>query len=113
MMKKALQTIKSALCIIGLVAIGIITGALLTRKSKPAKTDDAEKAREDKKNEIESTPADVLVASSDNANELGAVKDGIKSDFRERIRNRLESELHRLGSGSPATYSDGGIGTGD
>ena len=113
MMKRLLQVIKSVLCVIGLLAVGILTGALLTKKLKLENTDEAEKAKEDKKNEIESTPADVLVASSDNANELGAIKDGIKSDFRERIRNRLESELHRLGSGSPATDSDGGIGTGD
>ena len=110
---KLLQTLKTALAVVGLFALGILTGTFLFRKRGSVQTDEAQKAREDKKNEIESTPADVLVASSGNADELGAVKDGIKDDFRERIRNRLESELHRLGSGSPAADSDGGIGTGD
>lgn len=111
-MKKALQTIESALCIVGLAAIGILTGALLARKPKSPKADDAEKAKEDKKNEIEETPAAALVASSGNADELGTVKNGIKADFRERIRDRLESELHRLGSGGSAEGCDGGVGGG-
>lgn len=107
---KALQTVKTILAVIGLFALGILTGAFLFRKKGTAQTDEAEKAKEDKKNEIESTPAADLVAASDNASELCKVKDGIKSDFRERIRHRLDEGLHRLGSGG--TNSDSGTGNG-
>ena len=107
---KALQTVKTILAVIGLFALGILTGAFFFRKKDTSQTDEAEKAKEDKKNEIESTPAADLVAASDNAAELCQVKDGIKSDFRERIRHRLDAELHRLGS--DGTDSDCGTGSG-
>ena len=97
-MKRALQVIKSVLAVIGLFALGILTGALFFRR--PSEKDEngiAEKAREDKKNEIESTPADALVSGADNAAELGRIRDKIKTDFRERVRNRLDAELLRLG----------------
>ena len=93
---KLLQTLKTALAVVGLFALGILTGAFLFRKRGSSQTDEAQKAKEDKKNEIESTPASDLVSAADNADELCAVKDGIKSDFRERIRHRLNEELHRL-----------------
>lgn len=105
---KLLQTLKTALAVVGLFALGILTGTFLFRKRGSAQTDEAQKAKEDKKNEIESTPADALVSDACNADELRAVKDGIKSDFRERIQNRLNEELHRLGSSG----TDYGCGTG-
>ncbi|MBQ9206886.1 MAG: hypothetical protein IJ158_09255 [Treponema sp.] len=112
-MKKALQAVKSVLAIVGLVALGVLTGALLFRKTGAQETDDAQKAREDKKNEIENTPADVLVSASDNADELRSVKDGIRADFRSRIRHRLSAELQRLGSGSADSDSGTGSASGD
>ena len=110
-MKKALQTVKSVLAVIGLFALGVLTGALLFRKQNATQTDEAEKAREGKKNEIENTPADVLVSDAHNADELCAAKDGIKADFRSRIRHRLSAELQRLGSGG--SDSDSGTGSAD
>ena len=109
-MSKAIQIIKSVLVVVGLFALGLLTGALLVRKKDVQKTADAEKAKEDKKNEIENTPAADLVSRADNTGRLRAEKDGFKSDFRERIRNRLASELHRLTGG--AADSDCGTGSG-
>lgn len=106
---KAIQKIKSALALIGVLALGILTGTLLFRNPRNEKSDEAEKAKEEKKNEIESTPADALVSDADNADELRAEKDRIKRSFRERIRNRLDEELHRLsGSGDDSDCGAGG-----
>lgn len=110
---KAAQKIKSALALIGLLALGILTGALLFRKPENEKSDEAEKAKEEKKNEIESTPADALVSDADNADELRAEKNRIRADFRERIRNRLGEELHRLRSSGADSDCGTGSGTGD
>ncbi|WP_288507391.1 hypothetical protein [uncultured Treponema sp.] len=106
---KAAQKIKSALALIGLLALGILTGALLLRKPEKEKSDEAEKAKEEKKNEIEGTPAGSLVSAAGNADELRAEKNRIRADFRERIRNRLGEELHRLsGSGDDSDCGAGG-----
>ena len=106
---KAAQKIKSALALIGLLALGILTGALLLRKPEKEKSDEAEKAKEEKKNEIEGTPAGSLVSAAGNADKLRAEKDRIKHSFRERIRNRLDEELHRLsGSGDNSDCGAGG-----
>lgn len=106
---KALQILKTVLAIIGLFSLGVLTGALLFRKPKAEKNGEAEKAKEEKKNEIESTPADALVSDADNADELRAEKNRIRADFRERIRNRLGEELHRLsGSGDDSDCGAGG-----
>lgn len=109
-MSKTIQIIKSVLVVVGLFALGVLTGALFFRKSGAAQNGDAEKAKEDKKNEIENTSAADLVSRADNADGLRTEKDGFKSGFRERIRNRLESELHRLAGG--AADSDCGTGSG-
>ena len=106
---KVAQKIKSALALIGLLALGILTGALLFRKPENEKSDEAEKAKEEKKNEIESTPAGSLVSAAGNADKLRAEKDRIRRSFRERIRNRLCEELHRLsGSGDDSDCGAGG-----
>lgn len=97
---KALQTVKTVLAVIGLFALGILTGSFLYKKKGAVRIGEAEKARKEKKNEIENTPAADLVAGADNADALRTTKDGIKTDFRERIRHRLEEELHRFGSDS-------------
>lgn len=112
-MNRTMQIIKSVLAVVGLFALGLLTGALLVRKKSATKTDGAEKAKEDKKNEIENTPAADLVSGADNADDLRAERDGFKADFRERIRNRLESELHRLTGGAADSDCGTGSGTGD
>ena len=106
---KAIQTVKTVLAIVGLFALGILTGAFLFRKPAAGKDDEAQKAKEEKKNEIESTPADALVSDADNADELRTEKERIKADFRQRIRHRLNQELHRLGSAGAG--SDSGTGS--
>lgn len=106
---KALQILKTVLAIIGLFTLGVLTGALLFRKPKAEKDGEAEKAKEEKKNEIESTPAGSLVSAAGNADKLRAEKDRIKRSFREQIRNRLDEELHRLsGSGDDSDCGAGG-----
>ena len=110
---KVLQILKTVLAIIGLFTLGVLTGALLFRKPKAEKDGEAEKAKEEKKNEIESTPADALVSDADNADELRAEKDRIRADFRERIRNRLDKELHRLRAFGADSDCGTGSGTSD
>lgn len=109
-MKKALQTAKTVFAIIGLLALGVLSGSFLSRKKSVSQNDEAEKAKEDKKNELESTPASDLVSAADNADRLRRAKDTISADFRERIRNRLKEELHRLSS--PGADPDSGTGSG-
>lgn len=106
---KAIQTVKTLLAVVGLFALGILTGALLAKKPSATKNGEAEKAKEDKKNEIENTPAADLVSAAGNAGELCTAKESIKADFRERIRYRLSQELHRLGS--VGADSDSGTGS--
>lgn len=110
---KALQILKTVLAVVGLFALGILTGAFLFRKPAAGKDGEAQKAKEEKKNEIESTPADALVSDADNADELRAEKNRIRADFRERIRNRLGEELHRLRSSGADSDCGTGSGTGD
>ena len=110
---KLLQTLKTALAVVGLFALGILTGTFLFRKRGSSQTDEAQKAKEDKKNVMESTPAYALVSAADNADELCTEKDRIKTDFRERIQNRLNEELHRLGSSGTDCDCGTGIGTGN
>ena len=104
---------EAALAVVGLFALGILTGSFLFRKRGTTQTEAAQKAKEEKKNEIESTPADVLVSAADNADELCREKDRIKTDFRERIQNRLNEELHRLGSSGSDSDCGAGSGTGN
>lgn len=109
---KALQILKTALAVVGLFALGILTGAFLFRKPAAGKDDEAQKAKEEKKNEIESTPADDLVSDANNADELRTEKKRIKADFRQRIRNRLNKELHRLGASGADSDCGAGSSTG-
>ena len=109
---KAIQTVKTLLAVVGLFALGILTGALLAKKPSATKNGEAEKAKEDKKNEIENTPADALVSDADNADELRTEKERIKADFRQRIRNRLNEELHRLGASEADSDCGAGSSTG-
>ena len=55
---KALQILKTVLAVVGLFALGILTGAFLFRNPAAGKNDEAQKAKEEKKDEIESTPAE-------------------------------------------------------
>ena len=111
---KVLDAIKSVCVIIGLLAAGIATGALFAKRTRTKTVEtDAEKAREDTYAEIENTPAGQLVADASNADGLGTIKDGIKADFRERIRDRLQAELHRLGNLGADSDSGAGSASGD
>ena len=49
---KALQILKTALAVVGLFALGILTGAFLFRKPAAGKDGEAQKAKEEKKNEL-------------------------------------------------------------
>ena len=94
------KKIKAVMMIIVLSVLCVITGALFYSKNKSGNTDEkeAKKAMEAKREEIENTAADKLVADARNTAELVATKDRIKSDLRQRIRDRLTAELQRLGS---------------
>lgn len=108
---KTIQVIKTTLAVIGLFALGVLTGALFG-KSKTDSSEKPEQAKKDRKDEIEQTPADDLVSDANNADELRTEKKRIKADFRQRIRNRLNEELHRLGASGADSDCGAGSSTG-
>lgn len=101
-MKQVLEKIKTVLIIIGLFVLGVASGAfaeyLLGKRIVHTDDDAAETAKRNKKDEIQNTPAEQLVTNADNAARLGTIKDDIKADFRQRIRNRFNENIQRLGS---------------
>ena len=89
-----------------LSALAVIAGVILLRKKRQAVQqgieENAENERERAKNEIENTPADELVAASDNADALCRERESIAERFRHEVQLRINEKLHGTGSaGSP------------
>ena len=89
-----------------LSALAVIAGVILLRKKRQAVQqgieENAENERERAKNEIENTPADELVAASDNADALCRERESIAERFRHEVQLRVNEKLHGKGSaGSP------------
>ena len=89
-----------------LSALAVIAGVILLRKKRRAIQEgieeNAENERERAKNEIENTPADELVAASDNADALCRERESIAERFRHEVQLRVNEKLHGTGSaGSP------------
>ena len=85
-----------------LSALAVIVGVILLRKNRRAIQqgieENAENERERAKNEIENTPADELVAASDNADALCRERESITERFRHEVQLRVNEKLRGEGS---------------
>ena len=95
-LKKILKTIGSILATIffGITAIFLFKNHTETKNEK----DEAETAREDKRNELEKKSADDIAADSPNPDTISTNIEREQEEFRERVRNRLNKNVHRQGS---------------
>lgn len=95
-LKKILKTIGAVIATIffGITAIFVFKDHKETKNEK----DEAEKAREGKRNELEKKSADDIAADSPNSDTISANIEREQEEFRERVRNRLNKNVHREGS---------------
>lgn len=94
-MKNLLEKLKGVFVIIGLVLGGLIAGVFFGKASTKNKQGaelaelKAEGVKKESYEKIENTSASDIVANADNAADLGAEVTAIQSDFRDRVRDRL------------------------
>ena len=69
-----------------------------TKDNNSKETDKAEKAREDKKNELEKKTADDIAADSPNPDTISTNIEREQEELRQRIRNRLRKNIPGNGS---------------
>lgn len=94
-LKKVWDFIVSVLAVI---FFGFTAIFLFKNDKKDKEIEKAEKAREDKKNELEEKSADDIAADSPNADTISANIEREQQEFRERVRDRLNKNIHRPGS---------------
>ena len=100
-----MKIIKKILKVIGTVIATIffgVTAIFLFRKERNNEdaTDKAEKAKEEKKNELEKKSANDIAADSPNTDTISANIKHEQNELRERIRNRLNKNIPGNGSSS-------------
>ena len=99
--KKTLKSIWTVIEYIVLAAFFGIAAIFLFRKPKDRKENDiAEKAREDKKNELEEKTPDDIAADSPNPDTISANIEREQEELRQRIRDRLKKNIPGNGSSS-------------
>ena len=107
-LKKVWDFIVSVLAVI---FFGFTAIFLFKNDKKDKEIEKAEKAREDKKNELEEKSADDIAADSPNADTISANIEREQEEFRERVRDRLNKKANskfRITAGSkPAKRSLG------
>jgi hypothetical protein len=87
------------LYVLGTLFFGLTSCFLFDkRKNKKYEEELAKKAMEEKKNELEKKTADDIAADSPNADIISSNIEQEQQEFRERVRNRLNKNLHRSGS---------------
>ena len=80
---------------------GIAAIFLLKEKdNKKEEKNNAEKAREDKKHELEEKSADDIAADSPNPDTISANIEREQEELRQRLRDRFNKNVHRAGSSS-------------
>lgn len=106
-MEKIKTFFKNVWTVIKYVAVAIFFGIaaiFLLRENKGSKKekDAAEKAREDKKNELEEKSPDDIAADSPNPDTISANIEREQEEFRKRVRDRLNKNIHihRTGTSS-------------
>lgn len=95
-LKKILSYIGTAIATVFLFMTGL--WLLQNNKNKKIEIDKAEQAREEKKNELEEKTPDDIAADSPNPDVISANIEREQQEFRERVRNRLNKNIHRNGS---------------
>lgn len=96
--KKILKTIGAILATIffGVVAIFLVKD----KKNKEDEKSKAEKAREDKRDELEKKSADDIAADSPNPDTISTNIEREQEELRKRIRDRLKKNIPGNGSSS-------------
>ena len=82
------------------VFFGIVAVFLFRKKENKDEINEAEKAREDKKNELEEKSADDIAADSPNPDTISANIEREQEELRQRIRDRLKKNIPGNGSTS-------------
>ena len=82
------------------VFFGIAAVFLFKKKNNKDEKNEAEKAREDKKNELEEKTPDDIAADSPNPDTISANIEREQEELRQRIRDRLKKNIPRNGSSS-------------
>ena len=95
-LKKILSYIGSAIATVFLFMTGL--WLIQNNKNKKTEKDNAEQAREEKKNELEEKSPDDIAADSPNADVISTNIEREQQELRERVRNRLNKNIHRSGS---------------
>lgn len=100
-LKKILKSIWTGIKYIAVtVCFGMAAIFLFRKNDKKNELDEAEKAREDKKNELEKKTADDIAADSPNPDTISTNIEREQEELRQRLRNRFNKKLHRTGSSS-------------
>ena len=79
---------------------GIAAIFLFKKDKSNNEVDKAEKAREDKKHELEEKSADDIAADSPNPDTISANIEREQEELRQRLRDRFNKNVHRAGSSS-------------
>ena len=94
--KKLLKTIGYIIVTVLLTIVAVFF-VIKHKNTKDAKNK-AEKAREDKQHELEEKTADDIAANSPNPDTISANIEREREALRQRIRDRLNKNIHRTGS---------------
>lgn len=100
-----METLKKILKTIGTIIATIFFGVTAIfmfdkHKDKKEELNNAEKAKEDKKNELEEKTPDDIAADSPNPDTISANIEREQEEFRQRIRDRLNKNIPGNGSSS-------------
>ena len=97
-LKKILKTIGA---VIATIFFGI-TALFVFKYHKETKdeTNKAEKAKEDKKHELEEKSPDDIAADSPNPDTISTNIEREQEELRQRLRDRFKKNIHRAGSSS-------------
>lgn len=104
-MEKIKTFFKNVWTVIKYIAVALFFGVaaiFLLRDKKPAKNekDAAEKAKEEKKDELEKKTADDIAADSPNSDTISTNIEREQEELRQRIRDRLNKNIPGNGSSS-------------
>lgn len=96
LLKKILSYIGTALATVFLFMTGL--WILQNKKNNQTQITKADKAKEETKNELEEKSPDDIANDSPNADIISANIEKEQQELRERVRNRLNKNIHRSGS---------------
>ena len=97
-LKKILKTIGA---IIATIFFGVTAIFLFHNdRTKKDETNNAEKAKEDKKHELEEKSPDDIAADSPNPDTISTNIEREQEELRQRLRDRFNKNIHRAGSSS-------------